>query len=90
MITVHLPSDLAEEFHTDPDLILAAGSLKGMLYALDAQHPGMGRWLSEADGSFRQNLSVFVAGRRLTPSEDASTRLPDGAEVWILRAVSGG
>jgi len=90
MITVHLPPDLAEEFSAAPVLELSAGSLAEMVDALDARHAGIRHWLTEADGRFREHLSVFVGGVRWTDVSDWRGRLADGDVVWVLRAVSGG
>jgi predicted phage tail protein len=90
MITVHLPVDLADEFQANPVVTIAAGNCAEMLRALDFQYPGIASWLAESDGRFREHLSVFVSGRRLTTRAHVSVPLVDGSEVWILRAISGG
>jgi sulfur carrier protein ThiS len=90
MITVHLPGDLAAEFHAPSVVELSAGSLSGMLRELDVRHPGIRHWLTEADGSFRQHISVFVGGVRRTTASAAQEELRNGEVVWVLRAVSGG
>lgn len=91
MITVHLPVSLADEFQADAVLTVAAASTCAeVLQSLNHQYPGMASWLAESDGRFREHLSVFVSGRRLAPHAHVSVPLADGAEIWILRAISGG
>jgi molybdopterin synthase sulfur carrier subunit len=90
MITVHLPIDLAEEFKTAAVLTTDAQDLRDLMDQLDHMRPGVAGWLLEADGRFRQHLSVFISGRRLETRSPASAPLHEGADVWILRAVSGG
>lgn len=90
MITVHLPVDLADEFQADPVVTVTARTCVEMLQLLNLQYPGMASWLAEADGHFREHLSVFISGRRLAPRADVSVPLGDGSDVWILRAISGG
>ncbi len=90
MITVHLPIDLAGQFKMEAVLNTDAGDLRDLVAHLDRMRPGMAGWLVEPDGRFRQHLSIFVSGRRLETRSPASGRLDDGADVWILRAVSGG
>jgi molybdopterin converting factor small subunit len=90
MITVHLPTDLAEAFKAQPVIEVAADSLPEMVAALDAHYPGMAHWLTDADGQFRQHLSVFVRGRRVATRDGSTPPLSPGEEVWVLRAVSGG
>ncbi|KYP81312.1 MoaD/ThiS family protein [Ferroacidibacillus organovorans] len=90
MITVHLPFDLADEFHADSVVTVQARSCAGILEMLNLQYPGMASWLAEPDGRFRVHLSVFVSGRRLPTCAHVSEEVADGSEVWILKAISGG
>jgi hypothetical protein len=90
MITVHLPVDLAHEFDADAVITVQATTCAEMLTCLDKMYPGMASWLASADGRFRQNLGVFISGRRLAPSSSLSTPVDAGSEVWLLRAISGG
>ncbi len=90
MITVHLPGSVTDAFHADPVISLAAHTLSDVLQRLDQTWPGMASWLVEPDDCFRENLSVFISGRRLPPRAHVSTPVGDAAEVWILRAISGG
>lgn len=89
MITVHLPSDLAAKFQTSSDIALSAATLGEMVAALDGLHAGLGHWLVEVDGRVRPHLALFVAGERMERAA-AATALPDGADIWVIRAVSGG
>lgn len=90
MITVHLPADLARSFRTNPVIMLEADTTGDLVDALDARYPGMATWLTEANGLFRQHLSIFVSGRRLPVGEGAAVPLAEGTDVWILEAISGG
>lgn len=89
MITVHLPTDLAAKFRATAQMELSATTLGELVDQLDAQHPGLKHWLVEVDGRFRPHLAVFVSDQRHARA-DGATVLADGAEVWVLRAVSGG
>lgn len=89
MITVHLPTDLSAAFAVHPTLQLDAATLGDLVITLEGRHPGMASWITESGGQFRRHLTVFVAGRRLAQA-NASTHIPENADVWILRAVSGG
>lgn len=90
MITVHLPVSLASEFQSSPVVMVEANTCSEILDALDRKYPGMASWIAEVDGCFRQNLSVFIDGRRLPPRAHASVLVKDGTEMWILQAISGG
>lgn len=90
MITVHLPANLADEFQAESVVTVAVRTCAEMLESLNRQYSGMASWLAEPDGRFREHLSVFVSGRRLAPRAHVSAPLPDGSEIWILQAISGG
>ena len=89
MITVHIPPDLAAKFHATAEFAVSAATLGEMVAQLDAQHPGLHHWLVEVDGRFRPHLAVFVSGDKLAQA-DGNSPLADGADVWVIRAVSGG
>lgn len=90
MITVHLPRDLADQFHLSPQLHLMADTLDDLISCLDQTAPGMRSWLTEPNGVLRKHLSVVVEGQRVTGTHPSSVPLRDPCQVWILRAISGG
>jgi hypothetical protein len=90
VITVHLPSDLGRTYGLSATVALGDVPTLGDVFRhLDGLAPGLLRSLTEADGAVRPHLAVFVAGQRL-PRATAALALAPDAEVWVLRAVSGG
>jgi molybdopterin converting factor small subunit len=86
-IEVVLPAALLRLFPACPrELTLPAGSVAGMIAALDARWPGMGDRLCDSTPRIRRHINIFVAGERAT----LETELPPGAEVYIMTAISGG
>jgi molybdopterin converting factor small subunit len=91
MIVVHLPRNLAEELgapttarlEPEPDVAAVIGRL-------EALYPGARRRLTEADGVLRPHLAVFVDEVDTRRAGGLQAAVPDGAEVWFLRAISGG
>jgi len=60
------------------------------LDALWALHPGVrDRVLTERD-EVRQHVNVFVGKESIRFTGGLATPVPDGAEIWIVPAVSGG
>ncbi|MBS0644087.1 MAG: MoaD/ThiS family protein, partial [Proteobacteria bacterium] len=53
---------------------------------LDANWPGMRDRLCDSSPAIRRHISIFVDGERAT----LRTRLHQGAEVFIMTAISGG
>jgi molybdopterin converting factor small subunit len=60
------------------------------LDALWALHPGVrDRVLTERD-EVRQHVNVFVGKESIRFTGGLATPVPEGAEIWIVPAVSGG
>ncbi len=86
-VTVVLPAALVRLFPGSlPEVELAAASIDDLLDALDARWPGMRDRLCDSTPAIRRHIRVFVDGKRAT----LDSRLPHGAEVFVLTAMSGG
>ena len=87
MADVHLPRSLVGLFPGAPRRLEVAGdTVADVIAGLDAQVPGIGNRLLDAGPSIRSHINVFVSGERAT----LSTRVPPGAVVHVIPAVSGG
>jgi molybdopterin synthase sulfur carrier subunit len=85
--TVHLPRSLVALFPAAPRQLQADGAtVAELIEALDARIPGLRNRLVDAGPVLRSHINVFVAGRRAR----LDTAVPDGAEVHVIPAVSGG
>jgi sulfur-carrier protein len=84
---VHLPRVLASLFPgTERRLEARGGTVAAVIDDLDRQVPGLRNRVLDAGPTIRTHLNVFVAGERAT----LSTPVPDGADIHIIPAVSGG
>ena len=61
-----------------------------VLDAIAAAHPAVGRRVRDEAGALRPHVNVFVGPDNFRDLDDVDTVVPDGAEVAILAAVSGG
>jgi molybdopterin converting factor small subunit len=86
-VTVRLPGVLADLFPGSPrQLEVSASTVGDMVDALDALWPGMRDRLCDSTPAVRRHINIFIEGERAT----LDTRLPPGAEVFVLTAISGG
>ena len=86
-VVVTLPANLVRLFPGALRQVeLPASTVRDVIDALDARWPGMGDRLCDSRPAIRRHINVFVEGRRAT----LETRLPPGAEVTVLTAISGG
>ena len=73
------------------DLELRAGAdLGALLDAVAVAHPALERRIRDEQGRLRRHVNVFVDGTNVRDLEALATPLPEGSEVVVLPAVSGG
>jgi molybdopterin converting factor small subunit len=58
-----------------------------VLDALAAAHPAIGRRVRDEAGTLRRHVNLFVGDENV---RDEASNVPEGAEVTVLPAVSGG
>lgn len=63
-----------------------AATLDEAFTELDRRWPGMRDRLCDSRPAIRRHINVFVAGRRV----GLETPLTPGAEIEVIRAISGG
>jgi sulfur-carrier protein len=69
----------------DPPVTLAA-----VVEAVAAAHPAIGRRVRDEAGRLRHHVNLFVGQDNARDLDDVDTVVPEGAEVTVLPAVSGG
>ena len=62
-------------------------SLGDVLAALEAAHPGIRFRMLDEQGHLRPHIKVFVAA---DVERDLAVRVPPGADIMIVAALSGG
>lgn len=84
---VLLPQSLTRLFPgSSASLDVEAATVAALIDSLDARWPGMRDRLCDSTPRIRRHINIFIAGERAT----LATRLPPGAEVVIMTAISGG
>ncbi|HEX6095327.1 MAG TPA: ubiquitin-like small modifier protein 1 [Thermoanaerobaculia bacterium] len=67
-----------------------AASVSEALTLLWRECPGVRDRVLTERGEVRQHVNVFVDGESIRDTDGLATRVRDGAEIYILPAVSGG
>lgn len=92
IVAIHVPSALRE--HTDGAarvVVPAAGGTVGeALEALFGLHPGLRDRILTERGRLRPHVALFVGSENVRHTGGLDTSLPEGAEITIVPAVSGG
>ena len=86
-VLVRLPVLFASLFPTAERRVeLVVESVGELIDALEARWPGMRDRLCDSTPAIRRHINVFVEGKRAC----LDTRLAQGADVFIVTAISGG
>jgi hypothetical protein len=72
--------------NTDLRHTVAGDDVETALKDLFGQEPGLRSHLLDETGGIRPHVSVFVDGRQA----ELGTPVEEGAEIYVLQAVSGG
>jgi molybdopterin converting factor small subunit len=70
--------------------IHGSADVAALLDRLAESHPALERRLRDEQGRLRPHVNVFVGPDNIRDLAHLGTALPDGAEVTVLPAVSGG
>lgn len=70
--------------------VAAPVTVRAVIDALDARHPAIGRRVQDESGVLRIHVNVFVGSDNARDLGGIDAVVPEGAEVAVLPAVSGG
>jgi molybdopterin converting factor small subunit len=91
-VTIHLPGPLSGYAGGASRVVLEANpaSVGEALASLGARHPGVRDRVLDEQGRVRPHVNVFVGRESIRETGGLATLLSDGAELFIMAAVSGG
>jgi molybdopterin converting factor small subunit len=65
-------------------------TVREVLDALDAQHPGLASYIVDETGRLRRHVGIFIGDEPIRDRERLSDVVAPGDRVSILQALSGG
>lgn len=91
-ITFSIPTYLAAFAGDRTSLTLNAvpATVQEALESLWNAHPGLRDRIVDEQGQVRQHINIFVGNECIRFTGGLSTTVPDGSELLIVPAVSGG
>jgi molybdopterin synthase sulfur carrier subunit len=89
-VTVRIPTTMRPLSGGASTVQVEGATLRDVLQALDAAHPGFGERLFDDSGALRKFVNVFVADDDVRYLDGLGTPVPDGETVSIIPAVAGG
>ena len=90
MAEVRIPTILRPSVGGASTVGAPGGTVGEVLAAVAEAHPGFGPLVFERDGSLKRYLAVFLGDQDVRHQRGLATRVPDGAEIIVLPAASGG
>jgi len=85
-----VPSSLRSSAGGAKEVAVEGATLRAVLDDLGVRMPGLERRIRDERGLLRPHVLVFVDGLMVRSESDLSTPVPEGCEVLIAPAVSGG
>jgi molybdopterin converting factor small subunit len=70
--------------------LVAPATVGAVLDQLADVHPAVGRRVRDEAGALRTHVNVFVGADNARDLDAADTVVPEGIEVSVLAAISGG
>jgi molybdopterin synthase sulfur carrier subunit len=89
-VTVRIPTQLRELSGGASEVSVEGGTVKELLAALDAAHPGFAERLHDESGALRRFVNVFVDDEDIRFLDNVDTPVTQGQVVSIIPAVAGG
>jgi molybdopterin converting factor small subunit len=90
-VTVVLPGLLSQDAGGQSRVELPApGTMGEVLEALFERCPRLRQRICNDRGEVRPHVNVFVENESIRAAEGLATPVPDGSEVFVLPAISGG
>jgi molybdopterin synthase sulfur carrier subunit len=89
-VTIRIPTQLRELSGGASEVQVEGGTVKELLAALDAAHPGFAERLHDESGNLRRFVNIFVADEDIRFLDNIETAVNPGEVVSIVPAVAGG
>jgi sulfur-carrier protein len=87
---VRIPTPLRKLTDGNSEVVVEGGDLRAVVAGLEAQYPGIGDRLLDADGGLRRFVNVFVRDEDVRFQQGLDTPVAEGDTVSIVPAVAGG
>lgn len=89
-VLVRLPGPLREAVGGEAKVEVPSGTLAEVFAAIDRRHPGFVSRVLDDSGDLRSYVNVYVGDLDARSSGGLATAVPDGSEVMVIPAMSGG
>ena len=89
-VTVRLPGTLRDAVGGETHIQATGSTLEEVFADIDRRHPGFRAIVLDPGGAIRSYVSVYVGDADARTAGGLQTVVPDGSEVMVIPAMSGG
>lgn len=90
MANVRIPTPLRKYTQGQEEVSIAAGTVRELIDALEASHPGIRERICDDKGAVRRFVNIFVGDEDIRFLDNLDTPVKDADEVSIVPAIAGG
>ena len=90
MIRVNFTVNLAVHLPCPPVEVPGAGTVREVLMAALADNRRLLSYILDDQGALRHHMLISIGSKPIHDRKRLSDPVPDGAEVYVLQALSGG
>lgn len=90
MARVHFTPHLRGFFDLPEHYDTPATTLRDVVTALEARWPGIAFYITDERKDLRENVAIWIDGKRIPKTAPIDTGLSENAVVHIMQALSGG
>jgi len=91
-VIFHIPGPLRvyTEGQARVEIDVFRATLREALQALWSRYPGLRDRIATEQGDVREHINIFLGNENVRFLDGLATHVPDGAEITIVPAISGG
>ncbi|HLT30127.1 MAG TPA: MoaD/ThiS family protein [Myxococcaceae bacterium] len=90
MSVVRIPTPLRSYTDGKAEVQVAGSTVREVLSGLEAQAPGIGAKLLDAEGAVRRYVNIFVDDEDIRFLQGVDTPVTDASKVSLIPAIAGG
>ncbi len=89
MATVHFTQNLRRHVASESSEV-PGRTVREALDRLFADNPKLAGYVVDEHGALRHHMNIFVDGEMVRDRQQLSDPIDDGAEIYVMQALSGG
>lgn len=89
MVSVHFTANLQRHVQV-PSLEVEGQTLAAVFQNMFAQYPRLQSYITDDQGHIRKHVMVFINGNAVNARDQLDQTIPQGCEIYIMQALSGG